>query len=103
MWIAGIDRLKKGLWYNGYMSGAPSSELDLEYQYFKTLLPELVSKGKTGCYALVHNKELTGVFASEKEAYEAGVSKFGTSIFLVQLIAEEVRPESIQFLLHVHP
>ncbi|HVY73093.1 MAG TPA: hypothetical protein VG984_03545 [Candidatus Paceibacterota bacterium] len=79
-----------------------SSGLDKEYAHFQSILPDLLSKGKAGSYALVHSQELIDIFPSEKEAYEAGISKFGTAVFLVQLITAEGKPESIQFLLHVN-
>jgi len=69
----------------------PSHEsLKEELDFFETLREELL-KTNTGQYALVKGKEFFGAFTTEEEAYNEGVSKFGTEQFLVkQVTAEDV-------------
>ena len=85
------------------MSGSNESNKDLnrEYQHFKQIKNDLLQQGNEGKFALIKGESLIDIFHSEKDAYEAGVKRFGTDIFLVQKISKEEAVESVQQLLHV--
>ena len=60
-----------------------------------------------GKFALVKGRELIDTFTTDKEAYEAGVKKFGRQPFLIKQIMETETAESLPALmigvLRAHP
>lgn len=79
--------------------------LNQEIQYFEKIKPDLL-KTNEGQYALIKGQKLEGAFTTFQEAYEAGVSKFGTEPFLVmQIVEKEMQqklPALTHFLLHAN-
>jgi hypothetical protein len=75
-----------------------NKDLEREYKYFESIKDTLL-KEKAGQFALVKDEKLVDTFHNEKDAYDEGVKKFGTSLFLIQKIEKDEQPESIQFLL----
>lgn len=63
--------------------------LERELQYFERHKEELLSRYE-GQFVLIEGENLVGNYASLKEAYEAGVTRFGRGPFLVkQVVAGE--------------
>lgn len=69
-------------------------ELEKELEYYEKIKDKLLRESKEKV-ALIKGEELVGVYSNEMEAYEAGVDKFGAEPFLIRLIVEEQRPETI--------
>lgn len=105
--IVGITpslNLKLCIWYTFGMAEAHAA-LEREFKYFTSILQGLLHDGLSGKYALVFGEKLIDTFSTEREAYEKGVASFGPdAVFLVQEIISDadVKPESVQFMLHVN-
>jgi hypothetical protein len=61
--------------------------LKVELETFQKLKKDLI-RDHNGKYALIKGDELIGVFESQKDAINTGISKFGSSPFLVKKIEE---------------
>jgi hypothetical protein len=72
-----------------------------ERQLFEQCLERLLADGKEGTYVLFKGGEPQGFFASEQEAYEAGLDRFGLEPFLVDLVMKPKKspwlPPSLRF------
>ena len=62
--------------------------LDKEREYFEANRAELVKKYKN-LFVLIKDKELIGVHGSAREAYAAGLAKFGPVPFVVKQVLED--------------
>ncbi len=62
--------------------------LKAELEHFDEIKDELL-KTNNEQYALIKGRSLEGSFTMCSEAYEAGVTKFGTESFLVKQIVEQ--------------
>lgn len=80
--------------------------LEEELEYFKSIKNTSLAPYK-GKFALIKGKKLIDAFTTSEEAYQAGVSRFGTEPFLIKEVADEETVESIPALnignLHAHP
>ena len=76
--------------------GAAYSErmaLETEIERYNELLPELLKVHGEGKFAVIHERELLGVFPSNREGYRAGLNAFGVVSFLLRPIrAVQVAP-----------
>lgn len=62
--------------------------LDEELGYFEAHRDGLVQNHPEGQFALIHGKELLGVFANYSDAFSAGIQAVGNRPFLVTPIAQ---------------
>ena len=62
--------------------------LDRELAHFSKIKEKLL-KNHPNKFALIKDKDFIGAFDSATNAYEAGVQRFGNSVFLVKRITEE--------------
>lgn len=60
--------------------------LDTEIARFKELLPELLEQYGEGKIAVIHARDLFGVFDDDSVAYRAALQAFGRVPFLLQPI-----------------
>lgn len=64
--------------------------LKAEYAFYQRIKSQLIAEGKEGKTVLIKGEAIVGLFDSEREAYEAGVRKFGTALFMIkQIFARE--------------
>jgi hypothetical protein len=68
------------------------STTTVDYQAFRTVLPQLLAEGHRGEYALVHGGQVVQLFHDREDARRAGYERFGVEPFLLQEITDEVRP-----------
>lgn len=59
-----------------------------EYKYYQTIKLKLLEESE-GKYALIKGQELLGLFDTDMDAYQVGVSKFGKAPFLIIKVANE--------------
>ena len=62
--------------------------LEAELNYYEEQKQGLLLHHR-GQIALIKNHELVGVFSNEEDAFTAGVARFGTGPFLVQVIQDD--------------
>ncbi len=62
------------------------SSVHEERLVFETQLDDLVASGKEGKYVLFRGGEVRGFFATEDEAHEAGLDRYGLGVYLVDLV-----------------
>ena len=79
--------------------GEAASVLAEELAYFREHKEEWLQHHK-GKFALVKGRSLVDTFTTDKEAYEAGVRKFGVEAFLINRITEEEPVEDLPALTH---
>ncbi|MFB6272799.1 MAG: hypothetical protein ABEL51_07910 [Salinibacter sp.] len=65
--------------------------LDDELGYFEAHKDELVEHYE-GQFVLIKDNELIQAFSTEKEAYEAGIARFGNEPFLIKRVVREDEP-----------
>ncbi len=70
--------------------------LKTEYEFYQKIKAQLLAEGREGKFVLIKDNSIIGFFEDAKEAYEAGVKKFGTGLFLVQKVLKEEPVETIQ-------
>jgi hypothetical protein len=70
------------------MAHAIEVEIERNYAAFKDMLPELLEESR-GRYALLHNQELKGIYATAGEAERAGYAQFKDVPYSIQLVSEE--------------
>ena len=79
------------------------SQLKAEYEFYKATKKQLLEEGREGKFVLIREKAIIDFFNTEKEAYEEGVKKFGTTPFLIQKVSQDEPIESIQhFYVSLH-
>ena len=80
--------------------------LEMERKYYEEQKVELLKHYK-GQFALIKGAQLAGTFTTHKEAFTAGVEKFGNVPFLVQQVEEEQEliqhPSLTVGLISAHP
>ena len=57
------------------------------YEAFEKMLPDLLKTAK-GKFALLHDRDLVGLFDSASAAHFAGVERFADKLFSVQKVEE---------------
>lgn len=66
--------------------------LEKELARFDRELPQLL-RTMRGQYVVIHGDDpIAGPFATENEAYKAGIAQFGIDPFLIMLVLEEEKP-----------
>jgi hypothetical protein len=70
------------------MARAIEVEIERNYAAFKDMLPKLLAECE-GQYALLHNQELKGVYATAGEAERAGYAQFRDMPYSIQLVSAE--------------
>ena len=80
--------------------------LEKELEYFSAHRAELLETYE-GLYVLIKQDEFIGAFTTEKQAYEAGLERFGNQPFLIkQLLRQEDEtahyPALVLGVLHGH-
>ena len=80
--------------------------LERELEYFSAHKTELL-KTYEGLYVLIKQDEFIGAFSTEKQAYEAGLERFGNQPFLIkQVLRQEAEtahyPALVLGVLHGH-
>lgn len=73
-----------------------SISLGSEYEFYKESKKKLLTEGREGKFVLIKDKSLVDFFDTEKEAYEEGVKRFGTDLFLIKQVLKEEPIERIQ-------
>jgi hypothetical protein len=63
-------------------------EIQRNYAAFQDMLGRLLLTD-SGRYALIHDRELAGLFDSPAEAARNGFAKFGKSPYSIQLVTDE--------------
>ncbi len=71
------------------------TQIEENYQFFQTVVASLMSE-HGGKYALLHSKELVGVFARPVDAAIEGQRRFSDGSFSIQRITD--RPVDLGFL-----
>lgn len=59
-----------------------------EYKYYQSVKSKLMEESERK-YALIKGQELFGLFDTDMDAYQVGVSKFGNAPFLIIRVANE--------------
>lgn len=59
-----------------------------EYKYYQSIKSRLLKESE-GKYALIKGNELLGLFDTDIDAYQVGVSKFGNDPFLIIKVSSE--------------
>ncbi len=59
-----------------------------EYKYYQSVKSKLMEESE-GKFALIKGQELFGLFDTDMDAYQVGVSKFGNAPFLIIRVANE--------------
>lgn len=59
-----------------------------EYKFYSTIKSSLL-KDSEGKYALIKGHELLGLFDTDMDAYQIGISKFGNVPFLIIRLTSE--------------
>ena len=67
------------------MKSEPLSE---EYKFYQSVKSKLVKESE-GKFASIKGNELVGLFDTDMDAYEAGISKFGNVPFLIIRVSRE--------------
>jgi hypothetical protein len=80
--------------------------LERELEYFSAHKAELLETYE-GLYVLVKEDEFAGAFTTEKEAYEAGLERFGNQPFLIKRVLRQEDetahyPALVLGVLHAH-
>lgn len=70
------------------MSHTLEVEIERNYGAFLDMLPDLLRTDE-GRFALLHDRELQGLFDSPGEAARQGFARFGPSAYSVQLVTDE--------------
>ncbi len=66
--------------------------LEKELEAFRKALPELLSRGEGGKYALIHDDQLTGVYDTREQALQEGYNRFELKPFLVKEVEAVEKP-----------
>ncbi len=59
-----------------------------EYKYYQNVKSKLLEESE-GKFALIKGNELLGLFDTDMDAYQVGISKFGNVPFLIIRISKE--------------
>jgi len=62
--------------------------LERELEYFSAHRAELLETYE-GLYVLIKQDEFIGAFTTEKQAYEAGLERFGNQTFLIKQVLRQ--------------
>lgn len=63
-----------------------------ELDVFQKALPDLLSQGNEGKYALVHDDQVAAICDTEEQAIQAGYDRFELKPFLVKKIEAVEKP-----------
>jgi len=63
--------------------------LKTEYDFYQKIKDRLVAEGNEGKIVLIQGMTIFGFFDREIDAYEAGVRKFGTKLFMIKQVFKE--------------
>ncbi len=69
------------------MASLAEKEVDANFDYFQTLLPEL-KQTHFEKFALLHKKKIIEFFDTARDAAKFGIVKFGKGNFSVQQVAD---------------
>lgn len=80
--------------------------LETESRYYAEHKAELLASYE-GQFVLVRGSELAGAFTTEREAYEAGLKRFGNEPFLIRRVQKQESesahyPALVLGVLHAH-
>jgi hypothetical protein len=64
----------------------PNHPTEREWNFFRRELPRLLAEGHEGKWALLKGEEIVGLYATDREAVQAGYAKFLLEQFLVHQI-----------------
>jgi hypothetical protein len=79
------------------MAGQREAEIRQNFTFFKEIVPGMMDQ-HAGKFALIHRRELVGLFESAGEAVANGARLFGDVPFSVQRVIN--RPIDLGFLSH---
>lgn len=64
------------------------TEVDTNFSAFRSMLPDLLQKAP-GKYALLHSKELIGLYDTSVGAFIDGAKRFGEGAYSVQEVTQQ--------------
>ncbi|MEZ5710158.1 MAG: hypothetical protein R3E02_12305 [Blastomonas sp.] len=73
-------------------------QLSENYDWFLAKLPELLASYR-GQHALIHDKEIAGIFPTSLDAVMTGLKRFGEDNFSVEAVDDQI--EDLGFYSHV--